>query len=272
MSGPSPRPCDPLEGNQRDLHESAQNQEGQQDGQGASKRQRKLPQWLREEYHTDDAIKDVGKGGFRIEAPQEDLPPPVPAGRGRRGDPEKMALGKITHYRLLGLTKLELEMEYNGQRYRGVVERAAISPNVGIVMPLDFDRAATDNGSTNNSNLCGLCNLPLAQSVNSGNESADDASRVARVLVSSNWSTLVHLQCGLWAPEVAEDENHNLVNLAGALRRGRALRCRQCRQRGATIGCFHRGCQHVYHLPCAVAADCYLDGRTFSLWCPMHRD
>lgn len=61
------------------------------------------------------------------------------------------------------------------------------------------------------------------------------------------------------------------VNLGAAIRRGRSLKCKGCKERGATIGCQWRGCQSVFHLPCAARHDCAMDVRTYKLFCVTHR-
>ncbi len=88
--------------------------------------------------------------------------------------------------------------------------------------------------------------------------SEDKAGLFARVRITTNWTARVHQQCAVWCPECKEDAAlPNYYHYLGpAVRRGRALRCSRCTERGATVGCFAEGCPAVYHLPCAVDNGC----------------
>lgn len=88
--------------------------------------------------------------------------------------------------------------------------------------------------------------------------SEDKAGLFARVRITTNWTARVHQQCAVWCPECKEDTAlPNYYHYLGpAVRRGRALRCSRCTERGATVGCFAEGCPAVYHLPCAVDNGC----------------
>ena len=71
------------------------------------------------------------------------------------------------------------------------------------------------------------------------------------------------LRHGLQVSEVDADEDEVLegVTLEGlpeAVRRGRRIKCTECGQKGATIGCFTRGCRRSYHLQCACVAGCLI--------------
>ncbi|MEW5303074.1 MAG: hypothetical protein WDW36_005802 [Sanguina aurantia] len=61
-----------------------------------------------------------------------------------------------------------------------------------------------------------------------------------------------------------------LLNVAPAVRRGRALRCKLCNERGATLGCFQEGCPAVYHLQCAQSVGCQLQPHSHEVRCPQH--
>lgn len=67
----------------------------------------------------------------------------------------------------------------------------------------------------------------------------------------------------------APTPSHAQVNVSSAIRRARALRCTHCKERGAALGCHQRGCQRVYHLPCAQH-ECALSDDLFTLYCPAH--
>ena len=63
----------------------------------------------------------------------------------------------------------------------------------------------------------------------------------------------VHSMCALLCPEVVADEEGQLYFLNGAMRRARQLRCKACKQTGASIGCYVPSCSVTYHVPCAAA-------------------
>eukprot|EP00300_Choanocystis_sp_HF-7_P002019 c11587_g1_i2.p1 GENE.c11587_g1_i2~~c11587_g1_i2.p1 ORF type:complete len:686 (+),score=140.13 c11587_g1_i2:271-2058(+) len=81
----------------------------------------------------------------------------------------------------------------------------------------------------------------------------------------------VHKRCALWSCEVYVDENtHEMMNVAKALRRGRQIRCRYCDQKGATVGCIETKCAASYHYHCAVLAGCSMNDRVYAIACPQH--
>ncbi|KAG5897396.1 hypothetical protein JTB14_013488 [Gonioctena quinquepunctata] len=61
----------------------------------------------------------------------------------------------------------------------------------------------------------------------------------------------VHANCALWSSEVYEEIDGSLQNVQNALNRGRLIRCAQCKQKGASIGCCYKGCHETYHFACA---------------------
>ncbi|KAJ8949142.1 hypothetical protein NQ318_012890 [Aromia moschata] len=64
----------------------------------------------------------------------------------------------------------------------------------------------------------------------------------------------VHANCALWSSEVYEEVDGSLQNVQSALNRGRPIRCTQCKQKGASVGCCYKGCHETYHFGCARTA------------------
>jgi len=55
-------------------------------------------------------------------------------------------------------------------------------------------------------------------------------------------------------------------------RRGQRLKCTECNQKYATVGCSHKSCRKTFHLPCAVRSGAHLQYcGAFSLFCNEHR-
>lgn len=67
-----------------------------------------------------------------------------------------------------------------------------------------------------------------------------------------------------------QDENGVFQHLGSAVRRGRHLRCKHCKQKGATIGCHNVNCNSVYHLHCCEEADLFMHPEIFMLMCNRH--
>ncbi|KAJ1656077.1 hypothetical protein IWQ61_004288 [Dispira simplex] len=77
-----------------------------------------------------------------------------------------------------------------------------------------------------------------------------------------------HDACARYSPEVVVVDGV-WYNVTTALRRGRTIKCVVCRERGATIGCFHSKCNRSYHLKCTSKPLSYFrEGVIF--WCPQH--
>ncbi|XP_063233584.1 histone-lysine N-methyltransferase trithorax [Bacillus rossius redtenbacheri] len=78
-----------------------------------------------------------------------------------------------------------------------------------------------------------------------------------------------HANCALWSAEVFEEIDGSLQNVHVAMSRGRMIRCRLCRKKGASVGCCYRNCIETYHFPCAMKAKCaFMDDK--SVYCSAH--
>ncbi|KAI8342076.1 hypothetical protein BC941DRAFT_415299 [Chlamydoabsidia padenii] len=79
----------------------------------------------------------------------------------------------------------------------------------------------------------------------------------------------VHDACARHSPEVFCTPEGKWYNVTLALRRGRAVRCFGCKEKGATIGCFESKCNKSFHLPCAQRPVNYFENGVI-FWCPTH--
>ncbi|KAJ9534795.1 hypothetical protein QJQ45_017217, partial [Haematococcus lacustris] len=225
-----------------------------------SKRQRRAPAWL-------------APSTFSIEAVPETL-----AEHLKKAEPDakqrSQGGSRMTQWRLINKKCMVVEMEHQGVKYRGCMNRVGLAPTVGTVVE-NYEPVKLVGG--NDGELCAMCEKPLLQQLY---PCEAELAQVVRCCVATNWVTHCHLTCGLWAPEVYEDSQGNLVggasragsqpgahsvNLASAIRRSRALRCMVCKGRGASLGCSHAGCQRVYHLACAHTGGCELNVSAHSL-------
>ncbi|KAG2442736.1 hypothetical protein HXX76_002818 [Chlamydomonas incerta] len=182
---------------------------------------------------------------------------------------------RVLDVRPVDVNKVEVVVERDGRRYRGVMERKGLPPGVGVPIPITPEELASMTAANghgeNSSSLCALCNTKLNCTPVVG-MSDDKVGAYVKVRVTANWTARVHLQCAVWCPEVVEDPCHlgYYHHMGTAVRRGRQLRCLVCKERGATVGCFQEGCPSVYHLTCAVNAGCAFDEETQEVWCKAH--
>ena len=64
-----------------------------------------------------------------------------------------------------------------------------------------------------------------------------------------------------WNVQVTIGSDGKPENVGAAVRRGRQLKCKDCGDKGATLGCHVRSCHASWHLPCARASHCRLEVR-----------
>ncbi|RCN26582.1 hypothetical protein ANCCAN_27691, partial [Ancylostoma caninum] len=86
----------------------------------------------------------------------------------------------------------------------------------------------------------------------------------------------------LMVPEVLTVENPSslgkrlfdtdIKQLNEAYARGRQLTCNICREKGALVGCCSSSCHLVFHLPCAIRSNCFLDYEEFRCYCEKHSE
>lgn len=240
-----------------------------------AKRQRKPPAWAEEFLDPTKPLSTLLPEAAAAQAPAD-------VGQGQAYDgadgfeeglPEEPQVVAVTALENSG--RVEVLVEHQGRRYKGTMERTALPHGVGVPLPATREEllasAAAPVHGENPNMTCALCNLPLDEVPVQG-ISEDKAGLFARVRITTNWTARVHQQCAVWCPECKEDTAlPNYYHYLGpAVRRGRALRCSRCTERGATVGCFAEGCPAVYHLPCAVDNGCLFNERTYEVWCPEH--
>lgn len=79
----------------------------------------------------------------------------------------------------------------------------------------------------------------------------------------------VHTNCALWSAEVFEEIDGSLQNVHSAVSRGRMIKCTECGNKGATVGCNVKNCGEHFHYPCARSAKCvFMSDKT--VYCPRH--
>ncbi|KAL1919119.1 uncharacterized protein VTP21DRAFT_2501 [Calcarisporiella thermophila] len=91
-------------------------------------------------------------------------------------------------------------------------------------------------------------------------------NRNGQIQKKSFWA---HDACARYSPEVLVSKEGEWYNVSVALRRGRAMKCAACRDKGATIGCFEPKCNKSYHIACTEKPLWFFeDGVIF--YCPQH--
>uniref|UniRef100_A0A668AQD3 PHD-type domain-containing protein n=1 Tax=Myripristis murdjan TaxID=586833 RepID=A0A668AQD3_9TELE len=80
----------------------------------------------------------------------------------------------------------------------------------------------------------------------------------------------LHEDCGIWSAGVFLVKG-KVYGLEEAVKVAQETMCSGCRSRGATLGCFFKGCPNKYHYRCALESDCVLIEENFSMKCKKHK-
>ncbi|GLD57757.1 transcription factor 20-like protein [Lates japonicus] len=81
----------------------------------------------------------------------------------------------------------------------------------------------------------------------------------------------LHEDCGIWSAGVFLVKG-KVYGLEEAVRVAQETMCSACRNPGATLGCFFKGCPNKYHYRCALESDCVLIEENFSMKCKKHKN
>ncbi|XP_028845250.1 uncharacterized protein LOC114795782 [Denticeps clupeoides] len=90
---------------------------------------------------------------------------------------------------------------------------------------------------------------------------------VVPLLPAEYW---LHEDCAVWSAGVFLVRGR-LYGLEEAVRLAQETECSSCRDAGATLGCFVKGCPRKYHYICALHSDCVLNEDNFSMKCTKHK-
>lgn len=127
-----------------------------------------------------------------------------------------------------------------------------------IDIPDDIDEYFYQPMPINDTRICMFCK-------GCGDGTSSNESR----LLYCGQNSWVHANCAMWSAEVFEEIDGSLQNVHGAISRGRMIKCSECGNKGATVGCNVRNCGEHYHFPCARKADCsFMTDKT--VFCPQH--
>lgn len=130
------------------------------------------------------------------------------------------------------------------------------APMVNI--PDDIDEYFYQSMPMNDTRICMFCK-----------GCGDGASINESRLLYCGQNSWVHANCAMWSAEVFEEIDGSLQNVHGAISRGRMIKCSECGNKGATVGCNVRNCGEHYHFPCARKVDCaFMTDKT--VFCPQH--
>jgi hypothetical protein len=88
---------------------------------------------------------------------------------------------------------------------------------------------------------------------------------------SGNVEVWLHEDCAVWAPGMCL-VGRELQGLQETLSDANKMICTVCKKTGATLCCASRGCNNIYHYPCAIEKGCVLTEDQFQTHCPKHRD
>lgn len=81
----------------------------------------------------------------------------------------------------------------------------------------------------------------------------------------------IHEDCGIWSAGVFLVQG-KLYGLQEAAQLAQKTVCSDCKQTGAIMGCFQKGCELNYHYRCAIQSGCVLNEENFSVLCPEHKN
>lgn len=127
-----------------------------------------------------------------------------------------------------------------------------------IDVPDDIEECFYQPVPPNDTRTCLFCR-------NTSDGSPTNESR----LLYCGQNSWVHANCAMWSAEVFEEIDGSLQNVHSAISRGRMIKCSECSNKGATVGCNVRNCGEHYHFPCARNAGCaFMTDKT--VFCPKH--
>lgn len=98
------------------------------------------------------------------------------------------------------------------------------------------------------------------------NSSADVREEVETVDVDL-W---LHRDCGVWSPGVFM-LGRTVHGLEQAVESAAQHKCTRCSEVGATLACFKRGCNEMFHYACARDSGCSFIEDNFTIFCSTHK-
>lgn len=79
-----------------------------------------------------------------------------------------------------------------------------------------------------------------------------------------------HEDCLVWSNGVYL-VGHRIRNIEEVIKDCYENVCCECKFKGASLGCLHKGCSPRYHFLCAKEKGCDMNEENFSIHCPKHR-
>ncbi|GIL42696.1 hypothetical protein Vafri_633 [Volvox africanus] len=176
-----------------------------------TKRQRKEPAW-KAGFVDPSKWKDLKDGLVAPlvvrEIDGQQVQPAANASPSGTGGGEEEGASQILSCRPIDFNCVEVTVLHKGRRYRGILERTALPPGIGVSTQATKEElaaiASAPPHGENPSNMCALCNTALDIPPVHG-ISDDDSGTYIKVRITSNWTARVHLQCAVWCPECKED-------------------------------------------------------------------
>ena len=97
------------------------------------------------------------------------------------------------------------------------------------------------------------CDTPMCAFCNEGEDSddADEDPVIDTKQTLANKNIFAHELCLDWTGDIWQDEQYAWCNVGRALSRSRKLKCAQCGEHGASLGCRRPACTKSWHVPCA---------------------
>ncbi|XP_020609974.1 protein piccolo-like [Orbicella faveolata] len=80
----------------------------------------------------------------------------------------------------------------------------------------------------------------------------------------------IHRDCGVWSPGVFM-LGRTIHGLEQAVESAAQHKCTKCSELGATLACFKRGCNKMFHYACARDSGCSFIEDNFTIFCSTHK-
>ncbi|CDQ92786.1 unnamed protein product [Oncorhynchus mykiss] len=113
--------------------------------------------------------------------------------------------------------------------------------------------------------------LEAGPSLTSGSRAAVDDWYVPPVVPLDQCEYWLHEDCSIWSAGVFLVKGR-VYGLEEAVKVAQETTCSRCRNPGATLGCFIKGCPNKYHYRCSLQSDCVLNEENFSMKCTKHKN
>ncbi|KAL9956636.1 hypothetical protein ACROYT_G038142 [Oculina patagonica] len=109
-----------------------------------------------------------------------------------------------------------------------------------------------------------------SQKLSSPSRKSSSSSDVQADSESCDVDLWIHRDCGVWSPGVFM-LGRTIHGLEQAVESAAQHKCTKCSELGATLACFKRGCNKMFHYACARDSGCSFIEDNFTIFCSTHK-